>query len=307
MPSLRPLLPWLASLTLCTGCGAQDLAQSWQLDRLRILGVAAEPAEPQPGDTVTFSSLVYLPYGEELSGVVWFACAPESADDFGCSLDPSVTEAFSGDLDSLTPEEQAALFQQAVEAGLIGFEPLFAPTWPVPEDALDGLTDAEKVEGLSAFINVTALPEDAESDADVELAYKRVPVSLNPSPNQNPAFNQLLFQDDQGNAIEAIDGVFPIEQGASYTIRPLLEEGAVEDYVFITSEGVEEARTEEPYVTWYTEGGSFDQPFSLHPYLDVEWTAPKKGFEGVVVAVIRDRRGGMAWASLTVSTSAATE
>ena len=305
MPSLRPLLPWLAGLTLCTGCGAQDLAQSWQLDRLRILGVAAEPAEPQPGDTVTFSSLVYLPYGEELSGVVWFACAPESADDFGCSLDPSVTEAFSGDLDSLTPEEQAALFQQAVEAGLIGFEPLFAPTWPVPEDALDGLTDAEKVEGLSASINVTALPEDAESDADVELPTSGCRCRSTPPPTRTPP-STSCSRTSRATPSKRSTASFPSSRGELHH-PAALEEGAVEDYVFITSEGVEEARTEEPYVTWYTEGGSFDQPFSLHLYLDVEWTAPKKGFEGVVVAVIRDRRGGMAWASLTVSTSAATE
>ena len=299
MMPMRLLLP-----LLLTGCTVETLAQSWQLDRLRVLAVRATPAEPQPGDTVTFDSLLYVPYGEELEGVVWFACLPESADDFGCQLDPSITEALSGDGDDLTPEEQAALFQAAREAGLIGFEPLLAPTWEVPADALDDLTDAEKLEGKSAVVNITALPAEAKREADAELAYKRVPVSLATTPNANPDFNDLLVLDEAGDAVAPEDGVVPVGQGCTYTLQPLLTEGSIEDYAFVTSEGVEETRTEEPYVTWYTEGGSFDQEFSLHPYLDVEWTAPEKGFEGVVVAVLRDRRGGMAWASFTAATTA---
>ena len=293
----------LLILTLLTGCTAETLSQSWQLDRLRVLAVQAEPAEPQPGDTVTFSSLVYVPFEARLDGVVWFACLPESADDFGCQLDPAVTDALSGGADELTPEEQAALFQQARDAGLIGFEPLLPPVWQVPADALDDQTDAEKEEGKSALVNVTALPAGAEDDSDIELAYKRVPVSLARTPNANPGFNQLLVQDDQGDEVEVLDGLHQVGAGCTYTIEPLLTEGSVQDYVFVTSEGVEEPRTEEPYITWYTEGGQFDQEFSLHPYLDVAWTAPDKGFEGIVVAVLRDRRGGMAWATFTATTA----
>ena len=293
----------LLLLILLTGCTVETLSQSWQLDRLRVLGVQAQPAEPQPGDTVTFSSLVYLPFEQSLDGVVWFACLPESADDFGCQLDPSITEALSGGAEDLTSEERAELFQQARDAGLIGFEPLLPPVWVVPEDALDDLDDDEKEEGKSALVNVTALPADAQDDSDIELAYKRVPVSLARTPNTNPAFNQLLVQDDQGDEVEVIDGLHQIGSGCTYTVEPLLAQDSVEDYVFVNSDGVEEARTEEPYITWYTEGGQFDQDFSLHPYLDVEWTAPDKGFEGVVVAVLRDRRGGMAWASFTATTA----
>jgi hypothetical protein len=291
------LLPWLA------GCAAETLSQSWQLDRLRILAVQAEPAEPQPGDTVAFRSLVYVPFGQTLAGVLWFACLPSSADDFGCQLDPAITDALSGSGEDLSPEEQAALFQQAKDAGLIGFEPILSPSWQVPEDALEGLTEAEQVEGVSATINLTALPEDAEDDGDVEIAYKRLPISRATTPNHNPAFNGLLFEDARGDAVEQVEGYFRVAQGQTYTITPLLTAGSIEDYVYVTSAGVAEDRTEEPFATWYAEGGSFDQTFSLHPYLDVEWTSPDKGFEGLVLAVLRDRRGGMAWLSIPISTA----
>ena len=301
----------LASLM---GCTTEPLSESWQLDRLRVLGVQAEPAEPRPGDTVTFRSLIYVPYGEALTGTVWFACLPEGSTDFGCTLDEGLTDALSGDLESLSPEEQLALFQQAQEAGLIGFEPLFSPTWTVPEDALASLTEDERREGRSAVVNLTALPaggDDATED-DVELAYKRVPVSLADTPNRNPVVTGVLVERKEGEGDQATytevlaekDG-FTVEAGATYRLTPLLQEGSVETYVYRTTSGTEEQRTEEPYFTWYAEYGQYDQPDSLFPILDVEWTAPKGGFEGALVTVVRDRRGGMDWASLTVRSTPA--
>ena len=297
------LLPHLLVPIGLVACGAESLSQSWQLDRLRILAVRAEPAEPRPGETVLFESLVYMPFGQELAGTVWFACLPDGADDFGCQIDPSIMESFSGDLEDLSPEEQLELLKQAQEAGLIGFEPGFSPRWTAPADALDGLSEQQQLEGVSAIVNISALPEGAKSESEVELAYKRLPISLASTPNQNPVVRRVLLQTLKGEEVEVVDGSFVVEPGTTYELTPLLDDSSVEDYVFVNSEGQEEQRTEEPYFTWYTEMGEFDQPFSLHPYLSVQWTAPDKAFSGLVVAVVRDRRGGMGWASIRVSTA----
>jgi hypothetical protein len=292
-------------LLLLPACGAETLAQSWQLDRLRVLAVAAEPAEPRPGDTVSFTSLVYTPTGVSLAGTVWFACLPQSADEFGCTLDPALLDALQVDPSALSPDELAELVALAQEAGLIGFEPGFAPRWPVPADALDALPDAARAEGLSAIINVTALPESASGatldPAEVEAAYKRVPVSLAATPNHNPAVDGV----DIEPAVAPQDGLHAVQPGATYTLTPRFPDSAIEEYVFINEDGAEESRTEEPYFTWYAEGGTFDQPFSLYPTSDVEWTAPDAGFEGWVLVVMRDRRGGMAWSGLRLSTGEA--
>jgi hypothetical protein len=306
LPILR-LLP-LAGLS---ACGATNLAQGWQLDRVRILGVRATPAEPRPGERVTFESLVYTPAGTKLGGVLWFACLPDSADDFGCELDPSVAELFGEDLESLTPDEQAALYQQAVEAGFVGFEPLLPPSWTAPADALDGLDATAQLEGVSAIVNLTALPEDADAeDADVEVAYKRLPISLAETPNHNPdvvgfeVYANPVFRDGtfvRGTAVSVESGGFTAERGVEYQLVPLFADDAIETYRFTLDDGTVEERTEEPFYTWYTEGGSFLQEFSLHPYSSTTWTAPDAAFEGVVVAVARDRRGGMGWSSLQVT------
>ena len=54
-------------------CEQPDLTQEWELDRLRLLAIRADPAEPAPGDVVTFSSLRYVPDAAEWAAV-WIAC-----------------------------------------------------------------------------------------------------------------------------------------------------------------------------------------------------------------------------------------
>ena len=75
----------ISLLLLGTGCSLESLSQSWELDRLRVLGVRAIPAEPQPGQETVFESLVYIPEGTELETTIWFACLPENGSEFGCT------------------------------------------------------------------------------------------------------------------------------------------------------------------------------------------------------------------------------
>lgn len=283
------------------GCdnASAPLPESWQIDRLRILAVAAEPAEPRPGDTVTLSSLVVSPTGP-VAMTVYFACMPENADDYGCSVDPTaLDDLLSTDPSQLTPEEQAALFVQLQAAGLVGVEPYFPPSWVVPADALDGLTEAEQLEGVNAFVSLTSIPEgDDVQQGDLELAYKRVPVSTAATPNHNPAIATLTVD---GIAI-APGATVEVDRGQGYVIGVTLADDAVEAYTYVDDAGVGEDRTEEPYLLWYTEQGGFDSTATLYPDLDVTYVVPEEpeGETGNLWVVVRDRRGGMSWAGLAL-------
>ena len=201
------------------------------------------------------------------------------------------------------PSEE--LIQSLADAGFAGVEPgFFPPRWQAPEDALDGLNEQQARDGLSAFVTLTALPSGLDmlgsteelENLDVEIAYKRFPVSSNPDPNINPVLNSLQINGEDYSATDT----FVAQAGEKYEIEPIFPEDSVQTYGYLNPDGVEEERTEEPYFTWYLEAGTFDQPFTLHPYNTVEWTAPNESHEGQIVAVMRDRRGGMAWASLHV-------
>jgi hypothetical protein len=272
-------------------CTENKLSESWQIDRLRVLAVAAEPAEPRPGDRVTFTSLVVSP-NVEVAATVWFACLT-SEGDYGCTIDESLLEGLDP-TGELTADELEALY----DAGFIGAEPFLPPVWNVPEDALAGLTSDEQLEGLTAIVNVSAIPEDADlSSDDLELAYKRVPVSLAVSPNHNPAIRAVSV-----DGVEVPPGtVVSLDRGQPYTLTVALTEDAVEPYTFVNNAGEVEERTEEPYLSWYTEAGEFDQTTDLWPYFEAIYYAPEAptADASTLWVVVRDRRGGMAWASLS--------
>lgn len=314
-PALPTGLPAaLLALALAPGCGGNPLSQPWQLDRLRVLAVQAEPAEPRPGDLVQLEALYYLPAWKTLELSVWFACLPEQADEFGCEVDPAALDALEGvDPEALTPEEQAALLEQLLDAGLIGVEPWFSPTWVAPADALDGLDEAARLEGVSAVINISAVPTGATGEDEVEIAYKRLPISEATTPNHNPAITGFTV----GGEVVAPGATVACGWGDVLELEPVLGEDTLETYTYRASDGTEEERVEEPYVTWYTEAGAFDQPYSLYPQTAVQWTAPASatdrhgdaadaaGQDSVrVIAVIRDRRGGMGWAELVFTPGA---
>ena len=295
MPRPARTLPLL--LLALGGCDSNGLAQTWQLDRLRVLGVRAEPAEPEPGDLVAFEALIFDPEEPRERTVAWFACLPESSSDFGCTVDPTLLDSLSSvDPSTLSAEELAQLYADAQAAGLIGFEPYVAATWVAPADALDGLDEAQQEEGLSALVNLSVIPADAASDADIEIAYKRVPVSRAATPNHNPTVSGISF-----NGVEIADGeTFIAKMGVIYEVAPVLTDDSIEDYSYTNSDGVDETRTEEPYYTWYTRRGKFDQSFSLEPYSSVEWT-PGGSETDELIVVMRDRRGGMAWSRISLA------
>lgn len=282
-PATPPI--WLC-LLLGVGCQQIDLAEEWRLDRLRLLAIRAEPAEPAPGELVTFSSLRHVPEGADWTAI-WLGCVYGAEQ--GCDIDPTLFERFD-ELEGMTPAEQLAFFEELRDAGLLGVEPALPPSWLVPGDALDGLTEAEALEGVSATIQVTLATE-----ADTELVLRRVPVSRAATPNTNP--DVASFSID-GNALGA--GVpVRLERGVSYELEVAV--AALEAYTYVTTDGVTEERTEELEWRWYAtvgELGGFGPPdFGEDDTSRAEtsWTAPDAAGPFTLHAVARDGRGGMGW------------
>ena len=105
-------------LALLSGCAGSDLPQEWFLDRTRILAVSATPAEPRPGDTVTFQALTWSEEGEE--GLRWSIETPP--------------------------------------VGVFAEQPGPSATYTVPEELLDVLSLEELSEGLDVPVQIDAWP-----------------------------------------------------------------------------------------------------------------------------------------------------
>lgn len=281
----------LLSLLACTGT---ELSQEWQLDRLRLIAIRAEPAEPRPGDLVTFSSLTYVPDDVDASAF-WIGCV-EARD---CNLDTELLAQLA-EIGSMTPEEQAALLAELQAGGFIGYEPLIAPTWQVPAEALEGLDEVEVLEGRSASIQVSLSTAD-----DSEMVIDYLPVSEAPTRNTNPDIGTLEVD---GVALESGSA---LEVGVGEVIELTARlEGGLESYTYRTSSGADETRTEIPTWRWYTSLGTLD--FSTggfganagsadaEDYSTATLTAPDGAGEGVLHAVVVDGRGGMGWWSVAV-------
>lgn len=270
--------PLLLLLPLLSGCTTQALSPSWLLDRTRILGVRAEPAEARPGDVVSLASLTYDPDQDLL--VVWAGCVLEVSNDYGCLPD---------------------------ESGFLGAEPIFPPTLSVPTDILDDLDAAARENGKNYILTLSALPGDTDlsnpdqlSEDDIlEIGYKRLPVSESALPNHNPTITSLMVDGDV--PVEPGDTLV-VQRGQTYDIEPILSDDSVEAYTYVDSDGVAEDRFEEPYFTNYATDGQMVEPFTLYPYSAFSWTAPVDPVSAdlTIIVVARDRRGGMGWFTLPV-------
>ena len=287
-------LPIYAVLLLpMTGCviGSEkwprprDLTPMWLVDKTRILAVRADPPEIAPGETATFEALVPQPDVDEDWPRIWFACPPEDPGGigFGCVLDFGDTTATGTEI----PE------------GFIGFEPGLSPSYMAEPTALDDLDESARAEGQHVLVQVAAMPpevlESTDADLDfneVEMGYKRLVVSEASTPNRNPEIFDFVVERlsiPEGSLVH-------LTAGQTYEIGVIIAENSIETYEYLNSEGVVEERVEEPYVSWYSTAGDVLEPYTLYPYPESTWIAPDTpGTTGVWYAVVRDRRGGMAW------------
>ena len=289
----RIFLPLLAALSGCVINGddyprPRELESSWLVNRPRLLAVKPEPPEANPGDVVTFTALLADPTGE-IESVVWIACPPELSFGAGCALD------FEG----LDFEDPAAL----AEAGVIGFEPLFAPVLVLPVDALDYVPEEDAASGVYWMVQLLGLPpgdpDAAPSDGNldqldfssIESGHKRLVVSTSSDPNQNPEIVGVTIDD----TVLPAGAVLEVDPFQEYDFGIVLSDDSRQTFTHTLPDGSQEERVEEPFIRWYATSGVVFADTTLDPVLNTTWEAPDSGEEGSLWSVVRDRRGGMTW------------
>lgn len=279
---------------LAMACSTSDFTQEWLVDRTRVLAIQAEPPEAASGQVVSLSALVVDPDGEPEAA--WVACLMPVA----CPDYPSVQELAAADTSAMSAEELAAWQADATTAGFLGFGAGLSPTLivngggPPPGDTAS--TDTGAIAASSELTLIVDAVPVGKALGDVtlgdpeatEVASKSLTVSDSTTPNQNPAI--ATFGVDGADAAT-------VDRGGSASLTATLADGSAESY--LDDDG--ETQTEAPTVNYYVSGGTLMQSSAAANEPEVSWTAPDSAGTINVWVVVRDGRGGMAWASATVT------
>jgi len=262
-----------------------DLERQSQLERVRVLGIRADPAElaldpdgVMPPAAVRFTALTFVPDGGTPS-LTYALCRPGAnvyAPEVQCPGADGLT-LDGGVLDVKDPTVQSYL---AMDGGsLVG-----PPSQP------------QLLRGI--LLNIGYLATDGTpGDRGTEIGVYQLSVRTTREPNQNPQLAEI-----------SVDGGAPV-QGQHFplntkiTLTPALDAGSVETYV--DADG--QTQTEKLVYTWFATGqGKVEDFRSQEPYQgagkrESDYTTANAPEDVTLYVVVRDGRGGTDWVVRTFS------
>lgn len=299
-----------ASLLLLGAACDQPWKPVHVIDSLRVIGVRAEPPEVRPGQTASLEALVLDPTRPgERTTMLWLGCEPDPyAQNRGACSD--LTQV--GDTQSI-----ANAMQLPPGVKILGIGPRAAySTQSTLFDVLDaghpvrtkGTVGTILNIAVGADVPITASMEELRAVLDKvatkEIASQvtlfRVRVSEHPSPNVNPVIDDVFVEGEK------------LPKGGTLRFLPTLESELdltahdFQDFEDLSPTGEPQMKTESIIVAWYTTAGRFDYDrTSLKSDVKSSMAAPgdpttndplPDDRRGRLWAVIRDTRGGQAWA-----------
>jgi hypothetical protein len=265
----------------------------------RILGVRAEPAEARPGASVTFTALVASTSGTVNDAAIeWSFCTapdPLTADNVvsnACFASSSLIGAGQGpSAMATTPSDGCSLF---------GPDTTSTTSRPRDPDATGGYYQPLRLKlvGADDAFELARIRCDlANADAAAARAFT-VEYTL----NQNPTLLPLSA------TIEGVPvALSEVPPGSRVTLEAGWPASAAETFAYYdpSSQTVSMQR-ESMQVAWYSTGGALDTEATGRSSSDVattsdnEWVAPGTAGTVFLWVVLRDSRGGVAFATYDV-------
>lgn len=277
---MRYFLPALL-LLLSFGCGENPFPPQTLVERLRILGVRAEPPEVDPLATIELSALVADPQGQgrELQ-FTWAVCLimlGSEAMDIDCPGPDSYPLEGQGPLSELhIPDLVAWLAEQ-------GF----------PLDQIEQVPDEQIPAEMPLYVGLSVTAGNEQT-----RAVKRIQVRLSGEEelNQNPSLTGVSLDEEPVG-----EEVLQLSASTKYTLAPLADEATRQTY---RRANEDQDRLEDFLFTWYSTAGEFSDRRTI---LDVdthgnrldenEWSLPDELGPATLWVVVRDGRFGTDWIS----------
>lgn len=282
-------------LSACAPAPEQFTPASF-VEKLRVLGVRAEPPDVAPGGRTTLDALVVDAQPNRTHSYVWVICDPDPTGVLGS---PCATQQAARDPGELlgggVPGIHVHPFTRTA-------------TWEAPANAFDGLPPGSvaRRRGLEATVLLIVFEgEDLEAlrrgEVEAQFALKRVRVvDAGTTPNRNPRIADVTLD---GVPLPA-DAAPEVPRATPFSLAAAHDPALEEPFARVLSDGTEEARTEPSVFSWFTTGGRFEQlggltsntigpaPVTLQP--------PDAGARVDLFVLLRDGRGGLDWTARTV-------
>ncbi|MBN9167829.1 MAG: hypothetical protein J0I07_43260 [Myxococcales bacterium] len=274
------------------------------ITRTRVLAGRGEPPEAKPGEVVSWTLLVASPSGPLAMPVAsWAFCStPKLLTENGAAsaacLRDAVRPLAEGPpaIEAAIPADACALFgPQVTSADLRPRDPDVTGGFYQPVRVT--VFDHEEPEVAFGLQRIGCALANAAADVTTDFAARYVP-------NANPELGPLEATLD--GAPLALDA---IPAGATIRLRTSWPAAAAERYVVydLATRTLAEHR-ETMRVSWFATAGSFESDRTgrsedeLETSTDNTWTAPPEPRAVHLFVVLRDARGGVAFATHTLTT-----
>lgn len=302
---MRPRARWGLVFAACAlGACIEDLDPKDVVRAPRILDIVADRPEINPGGESTLR--VVLGGTRGAPSFRWYACVssdatrnPNSIANFGEG------GTFEGCFGDASPNMPLGSGDTA--------------TFRAPRNLLESLESLASRFG--AFLPpgvATALARDVgltvgiavevEVDGVKLQGYKRLIVSLNPTPNTNPPPPRVRVNNTWVSIVSgeddrcAPDGGEPLRvpRNQNVALSPDGSETWIESYRVLTASGQLIDRTETAFYSWYATAGRMGRGLTRSPVRDNYWAAPDTAGDQTLWVFLRDGHGGTSGCRLTL-------
>lgn len=277
---MRPLLPML----LLAACAPPLVDQPWLIDAPRVVAVTVDPPESAPGSRVRLQAVVAGGAGT----MRWAKCEEPRAFSQNESINPDCFDAVA----AAPPGDSATEVTLSPDVcARFGPESPGAGVRPRDADASGGSYQPVGVQldhaVTFAFVRLSCQPSGVSFA--VAQAFARLA-----RPNLNPDFTLRAAVGGQPVAFDALVAGAEVQLLADWSTSP------EESFALIDPGTSELTRQVERYdVSWFVTGGVLSRARSSSGL--GQWQLPAQAGQGMLWAVLRDSRGGVAAHAVSVA------
>jgi hypothetical protein len=309
-------------MSLVTGCSDADFEEFYEITKLRVIGIAAEPPDVAPEETVEFEAVTATP--DEFGDVfyAWQMCIlTDGADEFyACSDDSISTGEDSFEFPNVLAEGTGREFE--FTQNLFSAEELIEACTILAQAQDFDLPDFIEVpactDGFPVYVRVVACEGQEPPCEEPEIAYRRYKLLLQSQAerddrNNNPLLRGVLVENEEVSEGETPS--FTLNEERELKLTALVNADQAEEYLpvdsfdFTTQSVVFEEETQREILglSWFSTAGDMDR----NGFYSADGRAPIEELQTNVLSfdegeiesptvvqlwlVLRDQRDGLAW------------